>query len=525
MAAVELAPPPTAPPSGLGGAARGGALNLAGAAYAAVAGFAVAALVARGLTPDQAGVFFTATTVFLVGAVVCKLGTPTGLVYWLARLRTQGRPGLVRRCLSIALRPVVIAAVALGIAGFLAAPWLAGSVGALFADQLRILAVMLPLAAVGDAVLAATRGYRTMRPTVVIDKLVRPTLQLLGVGATVLLAASVPWYTAAWAAPWAITAVLAWLALRPLLPPPRPANPTRPPDPTPSGPARPDEPPGALAAPGEPGFWGFTWPRGVANVLQLALQRLDVVLVAALAGFAPAAVYAVATRFTVVGQLGNAAIGTASEPRLAEALTRGDDATAKQLYTYATAWLVLAAWPVYLLTATFAPLYLGLFGPAYATGEATAVVLLLCGAMLVASGCGTVDTVLAMTGRTTWNLGNVSAALVVNVGLNLLLLPRLGILGAGIAWTAATITKNLLPLGQLAVRRGLHPYGWATAVAAGLAVGCFGVLPLLFRLVLGPSAPALLAGAGAGAVCYLAGLWRLRGPLRLDSFLSREAPS
>lgn len=577
---AERGPVDGVPPgrAGLGGAARGGALNLAGAAYAAVAGFGIATLVARGLTPAQAGMFFTATTVFGVVAVVAKLGTPTGLVYWLARLRTQRRPELIRRCLSVALRPVVVAAVALAVVGWFAAPWLAELLGAGagspagvspgggFATQLRILAVVLPLAAVSDAVLAATRGYRTMRPTVLIDRLLRPTLQLLGIAAAVLLSATTSWYTLAWSTPWAATIVLAWFTLRPLLPAPATTtagaaaaanfgrswklsvrnehSTTKISKPGPQRAQRAGGAAGAGAAAGAQRaggaggaggaagagarfavarrFWGFTWARGVANVVQLALQRLDVVLVAAFLGFVPAALYAVATRFTVVGQLGNAAIGTAAEPRLVETLTRGDTAAAKTLYGYATAWLILAAWPVYLLTASFAPLYLGIFGPAYATGEATAVVLLLCGAMLVASGCGAVDNVLAMTGRTTWNLGNVSAALLVNVGLNLLLLPRLGILGAGIAWAAATLVKNLLPLGQLAAHRGLHPYGKATLLAAGLAVGCFGVPPLLMRLAWGPSAPALLAGAGAGAVCYLAALWLLRRPLRLDTLLHRE---
>ncbi|MGH3747434.1 MAG: multi antimicrobial extrusion protein MatE, partial [Micromonosporaceae bacterium] len=74
------APPPgeSAPRArGLAGVARGGALNLTGAGYSAIAGFAVTALVARGLGPHEAGMFFTATTLFVIAAVVIKLGAPT----------------------------------------------------------------------------------------------------------------------------------------------------------------------------------------------------------------------------------------------------------------------------------------------------------------------------------------------------------------------------------------------------------------------------------------------------------------
>ncbi|GAB3999841.1 hypothetical protein GCM10029992_29790 [Glycomyces albus] len=73
------------------GTARGGLVNLVGAAVAGTGGLAITWLVAVVLSPEQAGAFFAATSVFLVAAAVSRLGTPTGLVYWVARLRQTGR--------------------------------------------------------------------------------------------------------------------------------------------------------------------------------------------------------------------------------------------------------------------------------------------------------------------------------------------------------------------------------------------------------------------------------------------------
>ena len=112
-------------------------------------------------------------------------------------------------------------------------------------------------------------------------------------------------------------------------------------------------------------FWRFAGPRAVATVAQLALQRVDVLLVAALGGLGAAALYAVAGRFVVLGQLANQGISQAVQPRLAETLAIGDRAGARALYQTATGWLVLISWPLYLTVLTFAPLYLGLFGDAY----------------------------------------------------------------------------------------------------------------------------------------------------------------
>src|SRR5690606_21463864 len=95
------APTGTAAPGdpGLAGVARGGLANLAGAGFAAAAGLAVAWLAARALGPATAGGFFAATAAFTVVAGLAKLGTPTGLVYWLSRLRAELRPALLGACL------------------------------------------------------------------------------------------------------------------------------------------------------------------------------------------------------------------------------------------------------------------------------------------------------------------------------------------------------------------------------------------------------------------------------------------
>jgi O-antigen/teichoic acid export membrane protein len=255
----------------------------------------------------------------------------------------------------------------------------------------------------------------------------------------------------------------------------------------------------------------------VSSVAQFTLQRLDVLLVAGLRGPAEAAVYTAATRFLIVGQLGGQSIGSAAQPQLGAALARNDRPLANRIYRAGTAWLVLITWPLYLLAALFAPLLLAVFGDGYAAG--TPVVVVLAGAMLVATGCGMVDMVLTMGGRTSWNLGNTLVALGVNVGLNLLLIPAWGIVGAAVAWAAAILVNNLVPLAQIWSVLGLHPFDAATGRAALLALTCFGMLPGAV-LVLGvPPLQALAGSIVLGVPLYAALCWRYRDVLRLDSVL------
>ncbi len=476
---VRVVAPPE-PQAALVGAARGGLGNLAGAVIAGAAGVGVTWLAARGLGPAAAGSFFAATSAFVLSSSVARLGTTTALVYWPARLRAQGQPELIRGYLRAGLVPVAALSVVLGLTLWIGAPaWFPR-----YATELRALALFLPVATLSDAVLAATRGYRMMRPTVLLDKVIRPAAQLLG-AACLATAAAVTAHrfpATAWVTAWVLPYVLVFACAAILL-------------------LRMVEPSQTLDRGVHGRFWAFTWPRAVASAAQAALQRVDVLMVASLAGLIPAAGYAVAGRFIVVGQLANGAISQAVQPRLAEMLSVGDRAGANRLYQLATAWLVLICWPLHLLVFGYANLYMLVFGQSYV--DAAPAVRVLAAAMLIGTGCGMVDVVLAMAGRTTWNLMNVLLALVTMVTIDLVAIPHLGSLGAALGLGSAVVVNNLVPLAQLGFVLKLHPFGRATLTAMGLALLSFGAMPWLAR----QAALGELTGLLLGLIVYATGLY------------------
>lgn len=490
-------------PGELRALARGGALNLVGAGIAGLAGLGLTVIVARVFSRYDAGVFFSATSLFLILLAAADLGTSTGLVYFIARHRALGEPERIRGTLRRAFVP--LAGVSLVLAGLLygfAAPlarWLVTGDTATGVRDLRVLAAFLPFATVTNACLAGTQGFRVMRATVLVEKLTRPSLQLLLVLASGLLGGGAVLLPLAWAGPYlpAAIAAAAWLAV--LV-----ARTARTADrPAPDLGARPVA------------FWRFTGPRALAGIAQIAIQRLDIVLVAALRGPVDAAVYTAATRFLVVGQLAAQALNQAVQPRLSELLARGDTDGAARVYQTSTAWLVVLTWPLYLLAASFSGFVMAIFGHGYGTGAPVMIILSL--AMLVATACGMVDIVLTMAGRTTWNLYNYLIALAVNVAVNLIAIPPLGILGAALGWAVALLVKNLLPLTQIWVTLRLHPFSRASLTACGLAAASFGLLPLAVRLVAGGGPLPLALAATGGLACYAVGLWRARYLLGLDA--------
>ncbi|GAA1510134.1 lipopolysaccharide biosynthesis protein [Nocardioides humi] len=468
--------------------ARGSAATLAGAVLSTVAGFGLVLVVTRSVPPDAAGRFFAASAVFLVALAAAGLGTDTGLARFVLR---DDRPDAVRALVRIAAVPVLLTACGLALA--LAVWW----------PDTRGLVWALPLAAGSDLCLAALRAHARFRDTVLVDRIVRPGMQIvLVVG---VIAAGIPaGIAAAWAAGYVVSALLALRSLRRLLGR-RPRSGTA----------------AATEAVGAREYWTFTWPRAVARIAQVGVQRLDIVLVAVLLSPGEAALYTVATRFVVFGQLANQAVSSVVQPRFTLILAGPADtapALVTRVFGVSTCWSMLLAWPVYLAVAAAPMAYLGWFGASYTTGEAATVALVMAAGMLVAVASGPVDTLLLMIGRSGRSLVNTLVALALDLVLCLVLVPRIGIAGAAVAWVVAVVVRCVLAIVQLRADIGLAPAMGELLLAAALPVACIGVPVALLAVVVGLSPLGwLLACAGSG-IGYGVVVWRLRIRLSVDVF-------
>ena len=493
--------------------ARRGTASVVGAGFSAVFGVLLVVIVTNGYSPTVAGTFFAATSAFLILEAVALLGTDTGLVRCLPVQLATGRAADLRRTLVVAAVPVL--GLSLGVGGRpvrrgAGAGTSPGRSGCRLHDDGDAAGARpgparghIPRRRAGGdprhGVHATDGRGREHRPVRVAGGR-RP--------------GDLPrrrWSPGA--RPGLVVALRAWsrggrrgCAFW----------------------SREDDSSGR-PRPGPPlarEFWAYTAPRAIARIIQAGLKRSDIVLVAALASPADAALYTAATRFVVLGQLFVQSVQQALSPHLSSLFARGEKPAANSVFQAATLWSMIAAWPLYLVTAGFASTLIGVFGDGY--DAASDVVVILSLTMLLATACGPVDSVLLMAGRSWLSLRNSTVALAVNVGLNVVLIPVDGIRGAAVSWSVAIVVRNLLPLVQVRRHLGMWPVTRSAVPVALGAVACFGVVDIVAVAAGFPLAvDAALLGLGQRSICTASGRGgrrsgsgrsarRCDGPTRLD---------
>jgi O-antigen/teichoic acid export membrane protein len=164
--------------------------------------------------------------------------------------------------------------------------------------------------------------------------------------------------------------------------------------------------------------------------------------------------------FTVVSKgadlvtIGLVAVTTPLSPRIARLYAAGDLPTLRRVTVHGArlcmAWAVPAALALFLLRHVF----LGLFGGAF-TGAGTPLAIMLVG-QLANAVAGPAGVVLMMTKHERAAAVGVGLGCLLNVALNAVLVPTLGVNGAAIGTAASIVLWNAALAGYAAMQMGVN---------------------------------------------------------------------
>jgi O-antigen/teichoic acid export membrane protein len=496
--------------------ARGSLINLVAMVSGAAMSFGLVVLVSRWLQPRGAGEFYELVALFTILSNTFELGADTGLTRWISRARAIGGLDDVRRIVTVAVIPVTLISVLAAAGLWLAAPevsrlFLHGVPVATGATDIRFIAPLVPLGALSAVVVDGVRGFGRMWPYLLIEGVGKPAVRILAVTAVLMAGLGLHVALIVWGLPIAVGLVAACFIF---------------------GSVMRQEAPGAgraawavLNARGRrlaAEFWSFTGPRAFQATFQVTVLFLDVLIVGALASTYQAGIYSAVSKLAILGAFALEGNRLAIGPQLSAMLSRREHDRAAELYHTATRSLVLLTFPLYLTLAIFPGVILGIFGSRYTAGASALTVLGL--AMLINLGTGNITVVLLMGGKSSWSAINAGAALAANIGLNFLLIPHLGILGAAIAWAVSIGIDNIAAMIEVRWVMGMAPFGPGSWLAAGITLICFGGTGIAARLIFGQTIPALIAALAAGLASYALMLYIKREPLQLAGLVAVLRP-
>jgi O-antigen/teichoic acid export membrane protein len=511
--AVE--PPPNGPPGAplapgdlteFTSLARGGAVSLVSLVANAVLTFAFFLWAGRSLGAAEAAPLFVGIALLSIATYVAVLGMDAGLLKLMPVYRTE-HPRSLAQLAVVALAPPVLIGGAIGIFIYVRAPQLASlvvthSTLGSEARDLRIFAPFVPLSAALTVAAAGLRAW-SVRESVMIPNAAVPLIRLplfavfAVIGITPFLAC------ASWGVSIGIAAILTAVLLfvRCHVDGSRRSSRT-----TPAVPVR------------EIGssLFRFAGPRSLGGMFEVLVAWLDVLLVGALASGAAASTYSVACRYIAACTFALQAVGLAISPQLSRLTAERKEATVRDIYRESTWWVVALSWPMLLFVVVFAPFLMSLFGADYSSGVVTLEILGL--AMLVATGAGCNIVVLLMTGNSVANLTINAVSVVINISLNLILIPKIGLKGAAIAWAVTLAFSNITTGVLLWTKFRMQPFGRGFAIVGVASVATFGVIGLVSRALLGPHLAGALVSLAVGSTVYVLWLRRCRRPLDLDRF-------
>ncbi|MDX6521690.1 MAG: hypothetical protein QOJ31_1025 [Gaiellales bacterium] len=460
--------------------ARRSAFNFVGLAAANALQFGMVWVLARRLGQHDAGVFFEGFAAIRLLSVLAALGLDVTAVRYVATHRAHGDAGGAGAAIRLSLLLSGGLSGLAAVATFALASPIASAFGAgELAPVLRIMSAALPAVVLQMVLIGATRGTGRMRAFVWVDQILDGVLRLGLIAGALLLGRGLDGAAWGFTAAAILTTLAAAIAARKIV-----IEPLR------------GSRPQALEL---IRFTGYQWGAALAGV---GLLWADTLLLGLWRPPSDVAVYSIATRTVLVGMMFILPIGIAFQPVIARLYAVGDRTQLSTMYRFATKWSTLAGTPPLIFLALFATPVIALLYPDAYTRGAWPLALLAIG-QTVNAATGPCGHMVTMVGRSDLVLGNSLAALVINIALNLALIPPYGLVGAGLAWGISIVAWNLIRLYQAWRVLGMHPFGpWTARAGVALAVFCAAAGAMRLALDDRPPLVQLVVGAVAAALAY-----------------------
>jgi O-antigen/teichoic acid export membrane protein len=465
---------------------KGAGSVFSGSMIGKVVGFILSLVLTRGLGSVRFGLYTLGLTVLRLAQSVSTLGLQNGIVRFGSPSYEEGNTARVKATFLAGGGLGFLAALAIALGLYLAAPWLAASAFNTpeMKPVLRIFACGLPFYVLTYLLSRMARALGRMEVDVLLDSILQPALFLVLVG--LVLAFGLGFSTALYA--FLLSTILAagigtyaiYRLFPPLLSQLRPAFEIR-------------------------SLLRFSLPIIGVTLASIGLTYTDRFMLGILDTARAVGLYQIAARASEQLRFVLFAVTASFSPIISDLYQRGELEELSALYANTVRWILTTTLPVAVIFVAFAPQIMAIWGPEFRPGAPLLRILAV--AHIGMTAVGSVGHMLQMSDHQDFVFAVNMSMAVCNVGLNWLLIELYGAEGAALATGLIQVLGNVLQTIALYVFIGVQPFRrtlWKPLAATGL-----GALTAWTALTFLPSPSAWMVGIPMVVLMYGAALFGL----------------
>ena len=395
-------------------------------------------VLARFLGPELFGLYALGYTILRVGELLGHLGLNNGVIHFGSSYWGKDNRNL-KRVLYQSIGYAFLSGTLIGALLFLSAPWLAVEVFAKpeLTRVLRWFAPAFPLVAGLRVAAAATRISERIIFTVYAEDLLQPLASLFFVGVVYLLGLGLGGAVLASTLSFALAFALALYYVRLIFS-------------------------SALNTKGYSRRDGkelllYSLPTAFSGLFTLLTMWIDRLLVGYFQPTSDVGIYQAASQTAMLFGVILTAFNVIFAPMIARLYYSGAKERLAEMYKVSTKWGLYISLPIFLVVLFASGDVMTLiYGAEYQRGAIPLTILST--AQLINAGTGAVGFILIMTGRQQRWLAISAIMFFLDLGLNLMLIPKMGIVGAAIGTAFAVAGLFVLALIQVKYELDLWPY-------------------------------------------------------------------
>jgi len=421
---------------GFSGVAKGSAWSIVLLGLTAAIQFMLDFSLARIAGPDILGMFYLSVTILTVMAILGRLGFDRVLIKFIAPAYKQQNWGHVSSYIRTSFKAICATGLLLSMALYFSAGFIATNIynDERMLDILRLFSLIMIPFLLTNTIAMALRSFGRIPESIAVERLLLQLFTLCLVVSSSLIAGKDLIFIS-YAVATYITFIISILLLLKYAP-----NRAR------------DKAKGIS--------YGPLFSAGLYMLLvNISLQVIawsDVLIVGYYEDTTSVGIYNVSLKISLLLSLTLTAINIPVGPKFAQLYSEKKHELLQSTFRKSAILSIALASPMLAIMIVMPGFLLSLFGPEFAAASTSLVILAIGQGINVATG--SVDNLLTMTGNERVLSINLLVIMVINVALNIILIPEFGILGAAIATTLSIAIKNVASLYLVRSRLGIKLY-------------------------------------------------------------------